>query len=117
VRALDADDLPLVLQRHVERRLHLHVLEVLLDAPGAHAGADDVQEGGDAGLRLIDDAALEVFEVAPAGAARIRDRRDAAAQREAVGKDAPVAAGIVVLLRPGVDVHVDVDQAGHDVEA
>ena len=34
----------LVLQRHVGGRLDLHVLEVLLDLPRPHAGADDVEE-------------------------------------------------------------------------
>ena len=41
----------------------------------AHAGADDVEERDHPGLRPIDDALLEVLEVAPARAAGVIDGR------------------------------------------
>ena len=42
---------PGYLLRHVGGRLRLHVVEILLVLPAAHAVADDVEEGEDAGLR------------------------------------------------------------------
>ena len=111
VRRLDADDQPWMPARHVRGRLRLHVREVLLERAAAHAVADDVEKGEDAGLRAIDDALLEILEVAPAGAAGIGDRRHADAQREAVRIDAVVAGVRAPLARAGVDVRVDVDRA------
>ncbi len=51
VGALDADDRALVLHRHRRGLLDLHVGDALLELSLAHAEADDVEEGDDAGLR------------------------------------------------------------------
>ena len=111
VRRLDADDQALVLERHLRGGLRVHVGEVLLELSAAHPVADDVEEGEHAGARAIDDARLEVLEVPPAGAARVGDRGDADAEREAVGIDAVVAGVRAALAGAGVDVGVNVDQA------
>ena len=104
VRGLDADDEPGDAQRHLGGRLRLHVGQVLLVLPAAHAVADDVEEGEDAGLRAVDDALLEVLEVAPARAAGVRHRRHADAEGEAVRVDAVVARIRAALAGAGVDV-------------
>ena len=62
-------------------------------------------------LRAIDDALLEVLEVAPARAAGIGDGGHAVAQREAVGIHAVVAGVGAALAGAGVDVDVNVDRA------
>ena len=116
VRGLDADDRPLVLLRHRRGRLRIHVGEVLLELPAAHPVADDVDEGQHARARAIDDARLEVLEVPPARPAGIGHRRDANAERETVGIHAVVAGIRAGLAGAGVDVGVDVDQAGRDVQ-
>ena len=117
VRALDADDDALVLHRHVGRRLDFHVLEVLLDLARPHACAHDVEEGEHARLLVVDDAGLEVFEVAPSGRAGVGHGGDARAQREAVRLESPRAAGVGVLHQARIDVDVDIDQARRDVKA
>ena len=55
VSRLDADDQALVAQRHLGRRLGLHVVEVLLGPDAAHPTADDVEEREDACPGAIDD--------------------------------------------------------------
>ena len=47
VRALDADDQPLVLQRHVGGRLDFLIREVLFVLPSGAAAPDDVDERQD----------------------------------------------------------------------
>ena len=84
VRRLDADDEVLVAQRHLGRGCGFHVFQIVLVPAAAHAVAHDVEEHQDAGLGAIDDAVLEVVEIAPAGAARIRHGGHAHAERVAV---------------------------------
>ncbi len=62
----------------------------------------------------IDDALLEVFEVAPSGSADIDDRRYARAGRDDVRVDAVVAGVRSSLAGAGVHMRVNVDQAGAD---
>src|SRR6476469_1048546 len=71
MRALDANDHAFVLKGHIRRWFDLHILEVLFDGTGAHAGADNVEEGQDAGPGTVDDSILKVLEIAPSGRARI----------------------------------------------
>ena len=117
MRRLDADDDAAIFPRHVGRRLGFHVVEIVLELGTAHAGADDIEEREHARLRSIDDALLEVLEVAPAGAPRVGDRRHAGAKREAVGVHAVVAGVGSLLARPRKHVRVDVDETGHDLKA
>ncbi len=117
MRALDADDEPLVSQRHVRRGLDLHVRQVLFDRSRAHSGADDIEKRRDAGFRSVDHTRLEVIEGAPARAAGVGHRRDATAEREAVGRQAQVPSGVGIGLLAVVDVDVDVDEARSDIEA
>ena len=107
---------PGIAARHVGGRLRRHVVQILLEFPAAHAVADDVQKREDTSGRAIDDALLEVFEVAPAGAARVDDRRHARAGRHDVGIDAVVAGIRTRLAGSGVDVRVNVDDPGADEE-
>ena len=116
VRTLDADDDTLVLQRHIGRRLDFHVGEVLLDRAAAHPVADDVEEGGHAGLRFVDDASFEVVEVPPSRTAGIRNRRHAASQREGVDGHAEWTTRVRRPLLAVIPVNVDVDQAGRDIQ-
>ena len=113
---LIADDQPRILLRHVGRRLGLHVVEILLVLPAAHAVADDVEEGEDAGLGSIDDALLEVLEVAPAGASGVRNGCHTDAERVAVGIQAVVTGVGSPLPCSGVGVRVNVDQARRHVQ-
>ena len=116
VRALHADDDALVLERKFTGDFPLHVLQVVLDLAASHAVADDVEEGEDAGAGLVDDPCLEIFEVAPAGAAGVGNGGRAAFEREAVRRDAAESARVALALA-GVDVDVDVDETGRDVKA
>ena len=77
---------------------------------------DDVEEREDACFRAVDDARLEVFEVAPAGGSGVGDGGHAAPKREAVGIHAVVAGVGATLAHPGKDVDVDVDEARSDIE-
>ena len=61
--------------------------------------------------------ALKSSKLRQPGAAGVDHRRDADAEREAVGIDAVVAGVRAALAGAGVDVHVDVDEAGRDVQA
>ena len=91
--------------------------EVLLVLAAAHSVADDVEEREHARLGAIDDAVLEILEIAPAGAAGIGDGRHADAEGVAVRVEAVIAGVRAALAGAGVDVGVDVDQAGSHVEA
>ena len=95
----------------------LHVGEHLLERLAAHAVAHDVEEGQHPRLRARDDAVLEVLEVPPARAARVHRRGHAHAQREPVRVDAVVARVGALLAGARVEVRVDVDEPGSDVEA
>src|SRR5208283_4635420 len=96
--------------------LRFHVPGVLLDIrPPTHAAADDVQHGENSGLGAVDDLVAEFAEIAPAGAAGVHYRGDAAAERKAVGADA-VLAQVFAAHAPGECVYVNVDQAGSDIE-
>ena len=111
VRGLDADDDVAMPSGHLDRRLHAHVGDVLLEGPAAHAVADDVEEREHARLRAADHPIVEVLEVAPSGTAGIGDRRDAGPEREPVGIDAVVARVGSAFAGARVDVRVDVHQA------
>ena len=112
VRHLDPDDQALVLEDAHRRQPGVHVGQVLLGRPALHPRPDDVDEGEDARLRRVDDVGLELVEVAPAGAAHVDQRRLAAAERVAVGRDGrqPVAQ-VGVGLGAVEDVRVQVDEA------
>ncbi len=86
--------------------------QILFELPAAHAVADDVQEGKHAGGRAIDDALLEVLEVAPARSAGVDDRRHSRARRDDVGIHAVVAGIRSLLARSRVHVRVNVDEPG-----
>ena len=116
MRRLDADNHAGVTAGQIGGGLRLHVGEILFELAAPHAVADDVEEGQDARLRSIDDAGLEVVEVAPAGAAGVDDGRHADAQGEAVGIDAVVPGVRPRLTRAGVDVRMNVDEPGCHVE-
>ena len=116
VRALDADDESLVLARHVGRRLHLHVGEVLLVLAAGAAAADDVDEGQHAGPRAIDHHVLHVLEVAPSGPARVGERGHPRAEAEPVGIHHAVVGAESLADRGPVDMRVEIDQAGRDVQ-
>ena len=83
----------------------------------AHAFAHDVQKREHAGFGAIDDAIFEVREIAPAGAAGVGHGGDARPKGEAIRIDAVVAIIGAALSGAGVDVHVNVDEAGGDIEA
>ena len=117
VGRLDPDDHVLVLERHLGRRLRLHVGEILLVLPAAHPVADDVQERQDARPRPVDDPVLEIREVTPPRAAGVHHGRDARPERESVRVDAVVARVGTSLARPGVHVNVDIDESRGDVKA
>ena len=68
-----------------------HVLQILFEFPAAHAVADDVEQGEHACRGSIDDALLEVVEIAPSRSACIDDRRDARLAARYVRIDAVVA--------------------------
>src|SRR6185437_4829505 len=50
VSALDADNGAGIAEGHIAGGDHLHVSEIVFKARTAHAGADDVDEGEDAGV-------------------------------------------------------------------
>ena len=81
--------------------------KILLELAAAHAVTDDVQKGEDARRGAIDDALLEVLEVAPAGSADVDDRRHARARRHDIGIDAVVAGIRSRLARTGVHVRCE----------
>ncbi len=114
MRGLDADDHARIPARHVGRGLGGHVRQILFELSAAHAVADDVQKGEDAGGRAIDDALLEILEVAPARSAGVDNGRHARARRDDVRVDAVVAGIRALLTRSRVHVRVNVDEAGSD---
>jgi hypothetical protein len=117
VRRLDPDNQALVLQGHLDGRFDLHVPQVVFKPAASHAVADDVQESQDARLGPVYDAALEILEVAPAGAARVGHRGHADSKRESIRMHAIVAGAGIALAGTGVDVGVDIDHAGRHVQA
>ena len=117
VRSLDANDEPRMTERHVGRRLRLHVGEVLLELVAAHPVADDIEKCQNPRLRAIDDARLEVVEVAPARSAGVGDSRHPGAKREPIRIDTVVAGVRSRLTGASVDVRMQIDQAGDDVQA
>ena len=113
----DADDHARMLPDAHRGQPGVHVGQILFDRPALHAGADDVDERQDARASAIDDLLLELEEVAPSGAARIDERRLAAAERVGVGLDRGIGvAEVGVLLGAEEHVGVDVDEAWHHVE-
>ena len=116
MRALHPDDDAFVFEGHVSGRLHLHVVEVLLVLAAGLAEPDDVDHREDPGPGTVDDLVFHVLEVAPAGAARVDEGRDAVAKAEAVGIDGLVFGGEAPAIGGPVGVRVDVDESGGDVE-
>ena len=78
----------------------------------AHALPDDVDEGEDADLGVVDDLELEDREIAPAGRARIDDGGDAGGEGIDDRVERELRAGVGL---EAVDMHVD--DARHDVVA
>ncbi len=117
VRRLDADDHLRIARRHLGGGLAVHVEGVLFVAAAAHPSAHDVEHHQDAGLGAIDDAVLEVFEIAPAGAAGIDHGGDAGAEGETVRQNTEIAGIGAALARAGIVVGVQVDQAGRHIHA
>ena len=116
MRGLHAHYQPLVLHRHLSGGLGIHVVHVLFESPAAHTVADDVEHRQDAGLRTVNDAILEVFKVPPAGTPGVHHRGYARAIGEAVRVDAVVPGVGAPLPGARVDVNMNVDEAGRDVE-
>ena len=116
MRALHPDDDAFVFEGHFRGRLHLHVVEVLLVLAAGLAEPDDVDHREDPGPGTVDDPVFHVLEVAPAGAARVDEGRDAVAKAEAVGIDGLVFGGEAPAIGGPVGVRVDVDESGSDVE-
>jgi hypothetical protein len=65
----------------------------------------------------IDNPLFEILEIPPAGTSRVGNRHDSSAQREPVGVHAVVACIRVAFSGAGIDVHVNIDQPGDDVES
>ena len=103
-------------ERHVGGGLHFHVREIVLELPASHAVADDVEEGKHTCFRTIDHARFEVVEIPPAGAAGVGDGRHADPEGETIRIDATVAGVGTWLASAGVDVRMDIDQAGRHVQ-
>ena len=81
-----------------------------------HARSDDVEEGEDAGVGVVDDAATELGKVAPAGGASIGDGGNAVGDAHGVDWNGEVAVAPGVVAKSGEDVHVDVDEPGREIE-
>ena len=103
-----------------ENGIDIHVVIVLLGdiALIFHAGADDVDEGEDAGLGILGDAVAELGKVAPAGGAGVSDggphRRG---WTSGLGPDAEVAVTPGIVAKSYEDVDVDINEARSEVEA
>jgi hypothetical protein len=113
---LHADDNAGIFAGLVGGGLGVHVFDVLLDFAAAHAAADDVEKGENTGFGAIDDAILEIGEVAPAGTAGVGHRSDAVAEGVAIWVEAEVARVCALCSGAGVYVDVHVHQAGGDVQ-
>src|SRR3954467_394987 len=112
---LDADDQAGILERHFSGSITVHVLEILLEVRSAHAAAHDIEHGQNTRFGAVDNALLEVLEVAPAGTAGVNDGGDAYAEGKAVGINAVVAGIGITLTSPGIDVSMNVNEAGSDI--
>ena len=117
MRRFDAYDQSLVAQRHLSRGFRFHVRENILVLRSTHSSADNIQERQHPRLRSIDDALLEILKVSPARAAGIGHRRNAGAESESVRIYAKVSSVGSRLTSAGVDVDMDIHQAGRDVKS
>src|SRR5580698_11395032 len=90
VCGLDADYGLRIFEGHGGRGFSVHVGRVLLVLGPAHTSADDVELSKNARLGAVNDALLEVFEVAPTRAAGIDYSCHANAKSEAIGRHAVV---------------------------
>src|SRR5262249_39763670 len=95
---------------HLRGSVRIHLGRILFDL-AAHSGCDDIQEREYTSFGPIDDTVLEIWKIAPTGATRVCNRRDAAAERETVRVDAVVAVIDAAKTGSGVDVRVNVHQA------
>ena len=117
VGSLDADDEAGELLGHRRSGGGVHVTCVLLGGGRTHAAADDVEKGEDAGFGAVNHAIFEVGKILVAGAAGIGNGRYATAEGETVGIDAVIAIIGVAEAGAGVDMGVNVNEAGSEVEA
>ena len=108
VSRLDADDDVRIFFHHGGTGGGVHLGDVVFNLLSVHARAHDIQPGKDPRLGVIDSAGFEGFEVAMSGAARVHGRGDAVWQRVVIGLKIQIGAA-------GVEVRVDVDQAGRDI--
>ena len=106
---LDPHDQPLVAEGHVGRGLGLHVLEVLL-GPDSCMPPATMLRNAKTRVRAIDDAGLEVREVAAAGGAGVSHAGHPRADGETVGVNAVVAGIRPSLARSRVNVNMNIDQ-------
>ena len=119
VRGLDADDGLRIFERHRGGKAAPSMSAVFCSiGAAAHAGADDVEQGEDAGLRAVDDALfLKSSKLLIAGAARVDHRGDADPEGEAIGLARELSPAYEsaltgaceytwtwISIRPGVDV-------------
>ncbi len=79
MRRFDADADVRVGQHDRGGQFRIHFVNILFEI-ALHPGFDDVDEGKNAGLGLVDHRALEVQEMLRACCAGIDDRRDAGAK-------------------------------------
>lgn len=95
---------------HGDGFFDVHLFGVILDFRAVHAAGDDVEKGENASAGMGDDEAAEVLERIGSGTAGIDGGGDAVREGVVVG----------VEVEPGsfgVEVGVDIDEAGGDVIA
>jgi len=116
MRGFDADDEAGEFLGHSRSGGRVHVICVLFCGRWAHAAADDAEKGEDASFGAVNDAIFEVGKILVAGAAGVGDSRYTTAESEAVGIDAVISVVGVAEAGAGVDVSVNVNEAGSEVE-
>ena len=117
VRALDADDEPLVLQRHVGGRLDFLSVRSCSYFPPELPRPTMLMSARIACSRRIDDALLHVLEVAPSRPAGIDERRHAGPEAEPVGISPRCSSAPELDADRGpVDVGVQIDETGCHVQ-
>lgn len=81
-----------------------------------YARSDDVKEGEDEGLGIVNDSAAELGKVAPAGGAGISDGGNAVWDGDDVGRDGEVAVAPGIVAKSCEGVNVDIDEPGSEAE-
>ena len=115
--SFDADDEARVLLDDGGRGGGVHVRDVLLGLARPHATADDVEKGDDPGERAVDDAVLEVGKIFVTGATGVGDGGCTTAEGETVWINRVVSIVSAAESGAGVDVDVNVHEAGSNVQA